>query len=130
MIVRNFAFYADMPDDMRYWRKPDGQQIWIEQDMVFLLPERLKDFRKNLFHVRREERADSTLYSALFQVKCVVGAQDTPPGFDGPHDVFPFYEKIQQRRRNYRDYYVLFLFRHKRDYQKYQRLCRADKHTS
>mgnify|MGYP001248190785 FL=1 len=123
MIVRNFAFYADMPDDMRYLRKPGGQPTWIEQDMVFLLPPRLKDFRKNLFHVRRAEKTESALYASLFQVKCVVAGQEDTTGFDGPYDVFPFYEKVFRRRRQYRDYYVLFLFRHKTDYQKYMRLC-------
>lgn len=123
MIVRNFAFYADMSDDMRYMRRNDGGQTLIEQDMVFVLPPRLRDFRKNLFHVRRVEKSDSTLYAPLFQVRCVMADHEAMQGFDGPCDVFPFYEKSFRRRRNYRDYYVLFLFRHKVEYQKYLRLC-------
>ncbi|MFT8645569.1 hypothetical protein [Gluconacetobacter sp.] len=124
MIVRDFAFHADMPDDMRYLRRPDGVQRFIEKDMIFLLPERLKDFRKDLYHVCRINSSDSALYGPLFQVRCVIADGAAVEGFEGPCDVFPFYEKVARNKRHYRDYYVLFLFRHQADYRKYRRLCR------
>lgn len=122
MIIRDVAFHADMPDDMRYLRRPDGTQTFIEKDMIFLLPERLKDFRKNLYHVRRVNGSDSALYAPLFLVRCVISDAEMD-GFSGPFDVFPFYEKIARNKRHYRDYYMLFLFRHQVDYRKYCRLC-------
>ena len=122
VIVRDAAFYVDMPDDMRYFRRPDGTQTFIEKDMVFLLPERLKDFRKNLYHVRRVNDPNSALYAPLFQARCVISVSGID-GFDGPNDIFPFYEKIARNKRHYRDYYMLFLFRHRADYRKYGRLC-------
>ncbi|GAN99901.1 hypothetical protein Gxy13693_033_075 [Komagataeibacter xylinus NBRC 13693] len=115
MIVQDTNFFCDMPADMKYLRDRNPPQNFLEQNMIFVLPQRLRKFRKNLFHVRRTD-ADATVYAPLFQVRCITEHDPVPEGYDGPFDVFPFYTNPTRRRRRTLDYYVLFLFQDKLSY--------------
>jgi hypothetical protein len=122
MIVRDFKFNADMPDDMKYLRLPEKTSPFIEYGMIFIIPERLKNFRKNLFYVKKLQNEDSNIYQKLFPIKCITPDDQKHPEYEGPFDVFPFYEKSTLRKRNPRDYYLLFLFRHQADFRRYSHL--------
>jgi hypothetical protein len=53
MIIQGYTYFCDMPDDARYLRSPQPDERFIEENMVFILPDRLRKFRRQLWHVRR-----------------------------------------------------------------------------
>ncbi|MBS4075272.1 hypothetical protein KGY14_08705 [Ameyamaea chiangmaiensis] len=114
-----------MPDDLRYRTRPSTGAAFIEKDMVFVLPARLKDFRRHLHYVAEVPGSDSALYKPLFRATCIVDTYPAPPGFDGPRTIYPFYARVARNKRHYRDYYMLFLFRHQPEMAKFQMLNSA-----
>ncbi|MFT8517518.1 MAG: hypothetical protein ABF673_10675, partial [Acetobacter persici] len=108
MIIQGYNFFCDMPDDMRYLRNSTPDENFIEENMIFILPDRLKKFRKNLWHVRRNAGA-THIYLPLFRVKTILEQDPIPPGYEGPLDVFQFYNHTSKRRSRALDYYLLFV---------------------
>lgn len=126
MIIQGYNFFCDMPDDMRYLRNSTPDESFIEENMIFILPDRLKKFRKNLWHVRRNAGA-THIYIPLFRVKTILEQDPIPPGYEGPFDVFPFYTHTSKRRSRALDYYLLFVFRHKETYVQCKSLLNPEK---
>lgn len=110
MIVQDHPHFCNMPEDMRYYQPEHFGEGFIEKSMVFLLPERLKKFRRNLWHVRRNP-GDDAVYMPLFRVNCILPSEPAPAGLQGPFDVYPFYTRTTKTRSRELDYYVLFIFR-------------------
>ncbi|AOX16007.1 hypothetical protein [Kozakia baliensis] len=117
MIIQDYNFYCDMPDDTQYLESATPQEGFIERNMIFLLPDRLRKFKKNLYHVRRNTGPSNT-YAPIFRVRCLTQSEILPEGYNGPFDVFPFYTHTTKTRARHKDYYVLFIFKDKLSYVK------------
>lgn len=124
MKIQGYNFFCDMPDDMLYLRKESPDERFIEENMVFILPDRLRKFRKNLWHVRKNA-GPTHIYIPLFRVKTILASDPVPSGYEGPLDVFPFYAHTSKRRSRSLDYYLLFVFRDKASYVKCKLLLNA-----
>lgn len=121
MIVQGYNFFCDMPDDTRYLRAAQPDERFIEENMIFILPDRFRKFRKNLWHVRKNA-GPTHIYMPLFRVQTLLASEPLPQGYDGPQDVFPFYTHTARRRSRSLDYYLLFLFKDKTSFVKCQQL--------
>lgn len=121
MIVHGYNFFCDMPEDTLYLRRKTENERFIEENMVFILPDRLRKFRKNLWHVRKNA-GPTHIYMPLFRVHTLLASEPQPQGYDGPLDVFPFYTHTARRRSRSLDYYLLFLFRDKTSFVKCSQL--------
>lgn len=124
MIIRGYNFFCDMTPDMQYLRNHDPVDGFIERNMIFVLPDRLRRFRKNLYHVRRNT-GPSHEYSPLFRVRSQLRSDPVPAGYDGPCDVFPFYANATMTRTRHKDYYVLFIFRDKMSWARFRQIAGA-----
>lgn len=121
MIVQDHPYFCNMPDDMQYYRPDVFPSGFIEKSMVFALPDRLKKFRRNLWHVRRNPGEDA-VYMPLFRVDCILKTDPPPLGLQGPLDAYPFYTRTTKTRSRELDYYVLFIFREKLSFMRCQEL--------
>ncbi|QOF95628.1 hypothetical protein IFJ82_02860 [Novacetimonas hansenii] len=124
MIIRGYNFFCDMTPDMQYLRNHDPVDGFIERNMIFVLPDCLRRFRKNLYHVRRNT-GPSHEYSPLFRVRSQLRSDPVPAGYDGPCDVFPFYANATMTRTRHKDYYVLFIFRDKMSRARFRQIAGA-----
>ena len=115
MKIQGYNFFCDMPDDARYLRRAQPDERFIEENMIFILPDRLRKFRRNLWHVRRNP-GPVHIYVPLFRVETLLESDPLPPEYGPPQDVFPFYTHTTRRRGRALDYYVLFIFRDKESY--------------
>lgn len=122
MIVQDHPYFCDMPDDVRYLRPKELTRPFIEKTIVFVIPDRLKDFRRNLRHVRKRSNEDGAVYAPLFRARCLLASDPYPEGCVGPLDVYPFYTKVARNKRHYLDYYMLFLFDSQPEYAKFRSL--------
>ncbi|AQS84987.1 MAG: hypothetical protein ABF876_06550 [Acetobacter aceti] len=111
-----------MPEGLHYMREEEFPRPFIEKGIVFILPDKLKNFRKNLYHVRRRQDDDSALYVPLFRARCVLESEPRPEGMSGPFPVYPFYTRVARNRRHYLDYYMLFLFAGQSDLARFRNL--------
>jgi hypothetical protein len=109
VIVQDYPWFSDMPDCLYYMRAEEFPRPFIEKGIIFILPDKLKNFRKNLYHVRRRDNDDSALYVPLFRANCLLESEPCPKDMSGPFPVYPFYTRIARNRRHYLDYYMLFL---------------------
>ncbi|EHH67945.1 hypothetical protein [Gluconobacter morbifer] len=125
MIVQDHPYFCNMPEDMRYYRPAVFPEGFIEKSIVFVLPDRLRKFRRNLWHVRRNP-GDDAVYMPLFRVNCVLESEPQPTGLEGPFDIYPFYTRTTKTRSRELDYYVLFLFREKLAFLRCQELTGDD----
>lgn len=123
MIVQDHPWFCDMPESLRYMRAEDLPRPFIEKGIVFILPDRLRHFRKNLYHVRRRDAEDSATYAPLFRARCILESEPHPEDMLGPFDVYPFYTKVARNRRHYLDYYMLFLFDGQPDFARFRELA-------
>ena len=121
MIVQDHPFFCNMPEDMRYYRPLEFPEGFIEKSMVFIIPDRLRKFRRHLWHVRRNP-GDEAIYMPLFRVQCILPNDAAPAGLKGPLDVYPFYARTTKTRNKALDYYLLFLFRDRLSYQRCNQL--------
>lgn len=119
MLVQGHSFFSDMPEDVRYFKPRVFSKPFIEKTMVFVLPEKLKDFRRSLWHVRKCENEEGSNYIPLFRAQCILTEEAAPAGLEGPYDVYPFYSRVPRNKRHYLDYYMLFLFRSRPEYAKF-----------
>ncbi|MFT9460206.1 MAG: hypothetical protein ABF611_11700 [Acetobacter orientalis] len=124
MIVQGYNFFCDMPQDMRYLRQESEGERFIEENMIFILPDRLRKFRKNLWHVRKNA-GPTHIYVPLFRVQTQLASELLPQGYAGPLDVYPFYTHTSRRRSRSLDYYVLFVFKDKTSFVKCSQLLPA-----
>lgn len=128
MKIQGYNFFCDMPEDMQYLRRESPDERFIEENMIFILPDRLRKFRKNLWHVRKNAGA-THVYIPLFRVKTLLASEAAagavPEGYEGPFDVFPFYAHTSKRRSRSLDYYLLFIFRDKTSFVKCKLLLNA-----
>ncbi|WP_173582172.1 hypothetical protein [Acetobacter musti] len=122
MIVQDHPWFCDMPDDLRYLKPKEFQKPFIEKTMIFILPDKLKDFRRNLWHVRKRKNEEGAVYIPLFRVQCILDRDPLPPGYLGPFNVYPFYSKVARNKRHYLDYYMLFVFDGQPNYAKFRSL--------
>ena len=111
-----------MPDSLRYMKVEEFPRPFIEKGIVFILPDKLRHFRRNLYHVRRRDDEDSATYAPLFRATCILESEPRPEGMFGPFDVYPFYTKVARNRRHYLDYYMLFLFDSQPDFARFRNL--------
>ncbi|NHO19336.1 hypothetical protein GOB90_10190 [Acetobacter oeni] len=111
-----------MPDDLRYLEPAELSKPFIEKTMIFILPDKLKDFRKNLWHVRKRENEEGAIYVPLFRARCILAEDPVPPGYSGPFSVYPFYSKVARNKRHYLDYYMLFILSGQSDQAKFRSL--------
>ncbi|GBQ21114.1 hypothetical protein AA0472_0349 [Acetobacter estunensis NRIC 0472] len=123
MIVLDHPYFCDMPDSVRYMRPETFPRPFIEKGIVFVLPDKLKNFRRNLFHVRRRDDDSAATYVPLFRAKCILESDPRPPDLLGPYDVYPFYTKVARNRRHYLDYYMLFLFSGQPEFARFRALA-------
>lgn len=122
MIVQDYPFFCDMPEDMRYLRQETFSRPFIEKSIIFIIPDKIRDFRKNLYHVRRRENEEGAVYVPLFRGRCQLAHEPVTEGYSGPCDVYPFYTQVARNRRHYLDYYMLFLFRGQAEFAKFRDL--------
>ncbi len=86
-----------MPEDTRYLRRAQPDERFIEENMVFILPDRLRKFRRHLWHVRRNP-GPVHVYVPLFRVNTLVASEPLPAGYGAVQDVYPFYTHTTHRR--------------------------------
>ncbi|MCP1242225.1 hypothetical protein GOB86_06605 [Acetobacter lambici] len=121
MIIQGYNYFCDMPEDAQYLRSPQPDERFIEENMVFILPDRLRKFRRHLWHVRRNP-GPVHVYVPLFRVNTVMASEPLPAGFGAAQDVYPFYTHTTHRRGRALDYYVVFIFKDKDSYVRCQTL--------
>lgn len=122
MIVQGYNHFHDMPQDMRYLESSTESGGFIEHGMIFIVPARLRKYRRSLFHVRLND-GPAAEYAPIFRCRCQTSSEPLPEGYDGPYDVYPFYARTSRTRGHRKDYYVLFLFRDKMSYVRFRDLA-------